>query len=160
MSERPTPRVLVRLGELQGRRPWLLVVIAVLTLVPAVLSALGLGFKADFAELLPDNKDSVKELRRVSARLKGASTLTVVAQIDDGKNALALQKFVDRLVPRLVAMGPDSVGAVDYGVHGTHEFFEKHQLWYADLADLKKAYDRIVERYDWEIAKTASQLLD
>ena len=160
MKERPTPRVLVRLGELQARKPWLFVLIAVLSVIPAGIASAGLGFKADFAELLPDNKPSVIEMRRVSERLPGASTLTVVAQIDDTLNRSSLERFVDALVPKLQRMGPEWVGAVDYGVQATRRFFEEEKLYYADLEDLRKAHTEIIERYDYEVAKAQDTLID
>ncbi|GMV14347.1 MAG: MMPL family transporter [Polyangiaceae bacterium] len=153
----PTP--LQRLGQLQAKRPWLFIVLALVSLLPAGLSAKGLGFKADFAELLPDNKPSVIEMRRVSARLAGASTLSIIAQVPQA-NPEGLKRFVDQLVPRLVALGPERVGAVDYGVQDAQAFFEKNKLFYAAYDDLKKAHDEVVERYDYEIAKKQGTLLD
>ncbi|MBK8998482.1 MAG: MMPL family transporter [Myxococcales bacterium] len=153
----PTP--LKRLGELQAKRPWLFIVLALVSLLPAGLSAKGLGFKADFAELLPDNKPSVIEMRRVSARLAGASTLSIIAQVPQA-NPEALKRFVDQLVPQLVALGPERVGAVDFGVQDAQAFFEKNKLFYAAYDDLKKAHDEVVERYDYEIAKKQGTLLD
>src|SRR6185503_12396956 len=78
--ERRLPRWLALAAELQARRPWLLVIVAVLTLLPATLASLQLfhDFRPDFSELLPDNKESVIELRRVSKRLAGSSTLSIV----------------------------------------------------------------------------------
>ena len=106
-NEHRLPGVLARLGSLQVRYPWAFVVVAFISLLPAAWAASKLGFRADFSELLPDNKDSVVEMRRVSQRLAGASTLTVVAQIDDGRDPVALEHFVDDLVPRLGALGPE-----------------------------------------------------
>ncbi|MGC4091872.1 MAG: MMPL family transporter [Polyangiaceae bacterium] len=63
-------------------------------------------------------------------------------------------------MPELRALGPDYVGAVDFGVRDTQRFFESQKLLYADLGDLQRAHDRIVERYDWEVAKAQGSLLD
>jgi predicted RND superfamily exporter protein len=131
MSERNIPPVLARLGELQSRYPWHFLGIALLTLIPAlyaIFGAGGLGFKSSFNELLPDNKDSVIEARRVGERLTGAATLTVVAETRAGSHPEALKKFVHALVPKLEALGPDKVGAVDYGVHATRDFFENNKV--------------------------------
>jgi uncharacterized protein len=160
MGERPPPRLLVKLGELQAARPWLFVVIALLSLIPAAFAAAGLGFKADFAELLPDNKPSVIEMRRVADRLPGASTLTVVAQIEDTLHRRSLERFVDALVPKLKAMGPEWVGAVDYGVQDARRFFDQNKLLYADLADLKQAHQEVLDRYDYEVGKAQGTLID
>ena len=140
-----------RLGERQARRPWLFIAIALLSLVPAAWSAKRVGFKADFAELLPDNKPSVIEMHRVSKRLAGASTLSIVAEVPKS-NPEALKRFVDQVVPRLKALGPDRVGAVDFGVQDAQAFFEKNKLFYAQYDDLKKAHDEVVERYDYELS--------
>jgi uncharacterized protein len=169
MSAKKTPQMLVRLGELQALYPWRFVIVALLSLIPAIFAIVGLkplgfaglGFKSDFSELLPDNRDSVIEMRRVSKRLSGSSTLTVVIEIKDGKNKKSLEKFVDNLVPKLKGMGPEWVGAVDYGVHDTRAFFEDKQLYFVAFEDLKKAHDDIAARYDYEVSKQAGwNLLD
>ncbi len=159
-AQHEMPHVLKRLARLQALRPWTLIIVAILTLFPCALATSRLGFKSEFAELLPDNKDSVIEMRRVAKRLPGASTLSLLVQIKDGTHRMAMRAFADALVPRLQALGPDWVGAVDFGVKDTRKFFESHELLYADLDELKKAHDRIVERYDWEVAKADGTLLD
>src|SRR5664280_1424367 len=159
-TEREMPKALARLARMQARWPWHFIVLALLTILPAAWATLQLGFKPDFAELLPDNKDSVIEMRRVSKRLPGASTLSLVAQINDGSHRMAVRAFVDALVPKLQAMGPKWVGSVDFGVQDTQRFFESHSLLYADLNKLQKAHDQIVERYDWEVAKADGTLVD
>ncbi len=162
MSSKPEaiPSLLARLAALQARLPWHFVVLALLTLVPAAWSTSRLGFRPDFAELLPDNKDSVIVMRKNAKRLAGASTLSLVVQIDDGSRRQSLRTFVDTLVPKLRALGPDWVGSVDYGVKETQQFFDENKLLYAKLDDLQRAHDRIVERYDWEVAKAQDTLLE
>ena len=159
-AEREMPKVLARLALMQARWPWHFIIFAILTLIPATLATLKLGFKSDFAELLPDNKDSVIEMRRVSKHLAGASTLSVVAQINDGSHRKAVREFIDVLVPKLQALGPKWVGAIDYGTQDTQKFFESHALQYADIGKLTKLHDQIVERYDWEVAKADGSLID
>ena len=163
MNDRRFPLLLARLGNLQASYPWHFIALAILSLLPAlwgIFGGGGLGFKSDFAELLPDDKDSVIEARKVADRLPGASTLTVVAEIQDGSNRKSLERFVDALVPRLRALGPDKVGIVDYGVQDTRAFFEDHKLLFANIEDLRKAHDDVLERYDYEIAKASDALLD
>jgi len=163
MSERQIPPLLKRLGELQARYPWHFIVIALLTLIPAtyaIVGAGGLGFKSSFSELLPDNKDSVIEARRVSDRLAGAATLTVVAETRAGSNPEALKGFVDALVPRLEDLGKEKVGAVDYGVKDTRDFFAKNKALYADIEDLRNAHDEVMQRYDYEVAKVRGDFVD
>ncbi|HNS99542.1 MAG TPA: MMPL family transporter [Polyangiaceae bacterium] len=163
MSERNIPPILRRLGQLQADHPWRFLAIAFLSLLPAlygIFGAGGLGFKSSFDELLPDNKDSVIEARRVGERLAGASTLTVVAETRAHPNPEALKRFVDALVPKLEALGPDKVGAVDFGVKKTQEFFDHNKVLYAQLEDIQKAHDELISRYDYEVAKARGDFID
>jgi predicted RND superfamily exporter protein len=160
--ERHLPRWLAFLAELQARRPWLLVVLALLTLVPAGFASNQLfhDLRMDFSELLPDNKESVIEMRRVSKRLAGASTLSIALSTSSQGKQKELEACVDALVPELYGLGPEWVGAVDSGVKETRRFFDENAAFYASLDDLKKAHARILERYDWEVSKQQGSLLD
>ncbi|HRI72341.1 MAG TPA: hypothetical protein PK156_49240, partial [Polyangium sp.] len=160
MTDHPPSKFLVSLSQVQARRPFLVLLIALLTLIPSAYFALHLGFKPDFSELLPDHKDSVVEMRRVSKRLPGVTTLTVTAEIADGKNEAALVKFVDTLVPKLEALGEPWVDRIEWGSHDTKKFFDKNKLLFAKLEDLQKARDEVVERYEYEVQKQAGMLLD
>lgn len=145
-------RVLVWLARHQVQRPWWVVAVTALTLVPAALAASRLTLETSFAELLPDTKPSVVEMRRTQKRLSGTSTLTVVAE---GNSTSALKKFVDALSPRIRELGPSLVAHVDDGNRVARAFFEKHQHLYAPLADLEELHDEIIERYDWEVTRQA-----
>lgn len=160
MTDRPPSRFLVSLAQVQSRRPFLVLLIALVTLIPSLFFTLRLGFKPDFAELLPDHKDSVVEMRRVSKRLPGITSLTVTAEIADGKNEAALVQFVDTLVPKLEALGQPWVERVEWGSHDTKKFFDHNKLLFAKLEDLQKARDEVVERYEYEVQKQAGMLLD
>ncbi len=159
-SQHRLPGWLARVARLQAQRPWLLVLLAALSLVPAAFATSQLGFKADFAELLPDHKDSVVEMHRVSKRLAGSSTLSVVLSIADGSKRASLEAGIDALVPPLQALGKEWVGAVDFGVRDAQHFFEQNSLLYASLDELKRAHTQITERYAWEISKQQGTLLD
>lgn len=154
------PGWLMALARLQATRPWHLIALAVLTLLPSAWATSRLGLKLDLAELLPDSKESVIEMRRVSQRLAGSSTLSLIVRSDQPGKQRALEATVDALVPELYGLGKEWVGAVDYGVKDARRFFEENALLYAGLGDLKQARDRIVERYDWEVAKQQGSLLD
>jgi len=160
MHERTSPRPLRALGRFQARRPFLVLLLALLSLLPAGFFATKIGFRPDFSELLPDNKDSVIEMRRVSARLSGITTLTVTAEITDGKNEAALRAFVDAIVPKLGALGPPWVEQVDWSSQETKKFFEANKLLFAELSDLQKARDEVVARYEYEVQKETGVLLD
>jgi len=159
-SERRLPGWLAALSALQNRRPWLLVVVAALSLLPAAWFARRLELRLDLSELLPDSKESVIEMRRVSKRLAGSATLSIIVRTSQPGKQRELEACVDALVPALYGLGKDWVGAVDYGVKDARQFFDENALFYANLADLQKARDRIVERYDWEVSKQQGSLLD
>ncbi len=146
----PPQRALAGLARLQVDRPGLVVLLVLLLTLPAALAASGLGLKTDFAELLPDNKPSVVEMRRVSSHLASTATLTIVAE---GNDTAALRSFVDQAAPKLRALGPEWVGAVDDGVQDAQRFLDENKLLYASYDDIKKLHDEVLERYDEEVGK-------
>ena len=150
LSSRTRNLVLDRVTHLQVRYPWVMIVIVLLITIPSILAARGLGLKTDFAQLLPQNKPSVIEMRRVSKHLSSASTLTIVAE---GRNPDALKKFVDQAAPRIRALGKEWVGAVDDGVKDTRTFLESNKFLYAPHDDIKKLHDEVIERYEYEVGK-------
>jgi uncharacterized protein len=150
MRKSPLQPLLMKLADWQIQRPWTVVLLVFVSLIPAAWAASRLELKTAFSELLPDSKPSVIELRRVNKRLAGLSTLTVVAQ---GHDKEALEKFVDAASPRILALGPKYVASVDDGNRAVQNFFEKYKYLYASLDDLKKLRDDVVARYDYEVGK-------
>jgi len=148
-----------RLIELQIGRPWVIVALALLTALPAFFAARRLGLKTDFSELLPENKPSVVEMRRVSQKLTSASTLTIVAEVTS-PNPGALKAFADAVAPRIAALGPEWVGGVDAGNQEARAFFDRNKLLYAPLDKLKKLHDDLRERYDYEVHERLGDNLD
>lgn len=145
------------------RYPWLFLLVAALSLVPALYGIFGnggLGFRPNFSELLPDNKDSVIEARRVAKRMAGVSTLTIVAQITDGHHPDALKDFVQALVPALNKLGPEKIGSIDYNITETKQFFERNKVMYANINDVRELHDEVLDRYDYEIAKARGDYVD
>jgi hypothetical protein len=144
--------LLVRLGELQLRRPWWVILLVFSTLLPAGRAASKLTLRTSFTELLPDSKPSVVEMRRVSERLPGNATLTLVAE---GEKTEALETFVDHVVPKILALGPNLVVGVDDGPRRLQQFFRDHEGLYASLDDLTSMHDEIVESYDAQVSKAS-----
>ncbi len=140
---------LVQLGKLQIRRPASVVILMLLTLLPAGWAASRLTLRTAFSELLPDSKPSVIEMRRVQSRLSGTSTLTVVAEASGPE---PLKRFVDAASPKIAALGPEFVGGIDDGPRRLHAFFEEHKHLYASLEDLRQLRDDVVEAYDAQVA--------
>lgn len=141
-------RVFARYVELQVRRPFLFIAFAALLAIPSIWLARGLELRTGFESLLPENKPSVLELDRVSARTAGTSTLAIVI---DGEDKKALQQFSDALVPALRELGPEWVGRAENGVHAEQEFLRARQALFLSLDEVQRLHDRIEERYDYEV---------
>jgi uncharacterized protein len=150
-------RSLERLAALQAKRPVLVIVLAALTAVPAFLCARELELRTGFDELLPNKQPSVLELRRVSERLPGISTLAVTAE---SKNTELLKDFIDEVTPEIRKLPADLVSGVEGGTREAQDFFERHQHLYADLGDLATLRDDVVGRYDWEVGNQLGTNID
>jgi predicted RND superfamily exporter protein len=151
--ENPQPpnafaRLLSRLIAWQVERPWSVLGIALLLVIPSILLARGLGLRTGFESLLPENKASVQELKRVGARTAGVSTFIIVA---DGKDGVALRRFGDALLPKLRALGPEWVGTAENGVQAEQEFLRQRQALFLSYEKVKELHDRIEDRYDFEV---------
>lgn len=153
----PLQRLLLRLLSLQLTRPGIVLLVALLTLIPAGLAISGLRVRTAFGELLPENKPSVVELRRVNERLASASTLVVVGE---SQNTELLKRFVDELTPALRKLPPDLVASVDPGPMAAQRFFEAHKHLYAPLDRIEEIHEQVVGRYDEEVARRMGTSLD
>ena len=128
----------------------MVVLLVLLTLIPTGLLAARLSIRTAFSELLPDDKRSVIEMRHISERLTSSSTLSVVAQ---SENVAGLKQFVDALAPEIRKLDPKLVTSVEDGTRDVQEFFRAHKHLYAELEDLQKIHDDVVDRYDYEVQK-------
>jgi uncharacterized protein len=144
--------LVLRIVDLQTRRPLLVIALALLSLLPSLWLVSGLELRNSFGELLPDDKPSVIELRRVNKRLPSASTLTVVGE---SQNTELLKRFVDEMAPKLRALPRDLVTAVDAGPREAQRFFEANKHLYAPLKDIEKLHDEVLQSYDDAVAKEA-----
>ena len=150
-------RVLTRLVTVQVARPYVILILALLSIVPAAALVRRLEVKTGFSELLPDDTPSVVEMRRVSGRLSSMSLLAVTAE---SKDTALLKRFVDELVPKLRSLPPGLVAGVEEGPREAEKFFEQNKHLYAGLDELKTLHDKILARYDWEVARKTDTLLD
>jgi predicted RND superfamily exporter protein len=130
------------------RHPWRFLALALFLTAPAVYLARQLELHTGFDALLPENKPSVIELKRVASRTAGVSTLAVVI---DGNDPAAMQRFSDALLPKLRALGPDWIGTAENGVHAEREFMKERQALYLPLTKVQEIHQRIEERYQKEI---------
>jgi len=150
-------RMLTRLAKLQVARPYLILALALLSALPAGALVRRLEVKTGFSELLPDDTPSVVEMRRVSSRLSSMSLLAVTAE---SKDTALLKRFVDELVPKLRQLPPDLIASVEDGPREAEKFFGQNKHLYAGLDELKELHEKILSRYDWEVAPATHSLQD
>lgn len=150
-------RWLAALTQFQYRKPHVILLMALASLVPAALLARGLELRTGFGELLPDTSPSVIEHRRVADRLAGQSSLAVTAESTDTE---LLKRFVDDLTPKLRALPSEWVTGVDDGPRDVTRFFEDNKFLYANTADVQKLRDDVVDRYEWEVSKQLGTNVD
>src|SRR6187455_493982 len=117
-------RLLVTLATLQVRRPLLVVLVALCSVVPSAWLASGLEVRTGFGELLPDTSPSVVEHRKVSTRLASQSTLAVTAE---AKDTAVLRRFLVEITPKLRELPKEWVSSVDNGPREATQFFEQHK---------------------------------
>src|SRR6478736_5268816 len=150
-------RMLRRLVAAQATRPFVMLALALISTLPSAAFGRHLKVKTGCSEVLPDDTPSVVEMRRVSGRLSSMSILAVVAQ---SKDTALLKRFVDELVPKLRKLPPNLIGGVEDGPREAEKFFEQNKHLYAGLDELKDLHDKILSRYDWEVARATDTLID
>ena len=141
-------RFIVRLVSVQVRRPWTFIITAALLAIPSLYLSRQLDLKTGFDALLPENKPSVIELKRVSKRTAGVANLAIVV---DGTDKIALQRFSDALLPPLRELGPEWVGTAENGVRAEQEFLKKRQALYLPLTKIQEIHDRVEESFQAEV---------
>jgi predicted RND superfamily exporter protein len=157
MKYRSVTQGLRSLGSLQVRSPWWpLLVGAVLTVIGALL-ATRLELRTRFDQLLPDHQASVVELRRLSERTGGQSSVYVLLE---GTDTQRLRAVGDELVPRLRALGPPIVTSAEDGVQNARAFLESRSGLFAGLPELQKLHDDVEARWQWEVGQQTGSNLD
>ena len=144
-----------RITVLQAKRPMLVVLLALLTILPAWGLARNLELRTGFGELLPEKQPSVLELRRSAERLPSMSTLAVTAESQDTE---LLKRFMVELTPELRKL--PMVTDVETGPRDVQEFFSEHKYLYAELKDIEQLHEDVTARYDWEVGKKLGTNLD
>jgi uncharacterized protein len=118
------------------------VVIVGLAVVTAVSVALvsRLELKADFIELLPQDYQSVSDLRRIVERVGGFGNLSVAIESADVK---ASEHFADDLAVILERDFSDRLRYVDYKVDAIKRFHSANAPLFMERGDLETIRDRI-----------------
>ena len=146
-------RLIRALIDWQVVRPVAFLLFAAVVSIPAAILAWRLELHTGFDSLLPENKPSVIELKRVAERTAGVSTLAVVI---DGTDKIALEHLADALVGPLRALGPEWVGTAENGIHAEREFMSQRKALYLPIQKVRELHRRIEERYAYEIYGSAT----
>jgi predicted RND superfamily exporter protein len=124
--------------------------VAVLLTVLAGISASRFTIKTDFAELLPQDEPSIKDLEKAKQRKGGLSSMFVAVT---GKDIEANRRLIDDLVSRYRQMPEEYIHNLKYDINQEKAFYEKHKHLYADTADLEEIYRRLSDKIRYERIK-------
>jgi predicted RND superfamily exporter protein len=114
-----------------------------LSLVLAVISgyvASGLPLRSEFSNLLPPDRQSVRDLNSLKSRIRTFGTIFVVV---DGETPEASAKAADLVRPRLRAIDKDLISRVLDDDADTRAYFWKNRFLFVSLADLKDAVETL-----------------
>src|SRR6185295_4044586 len=146
-------RILLRLAAWQLRSPWTVLLIGlVLTIIGAEL-ARGLELRTRFDQLLPDDQPSVLELKRLSERTAGSSSIFVVLEGGDRDSLRALGA---KLLPPLRAIGAPWVVSAEDGVQVARDFLLPRSGLFASADDLRKLNQELDSQRKKAVGKALS----
>jgi predicted RND superfamily exporter protein len=133
------------------KRHLLVLLVAVLATALAGISASRFTIKTDFAQLLPQDEPSIKDLEKAKQRKGGLSNMLVVVTGDDIQ---ANRRLIDDLADHFKKnLSEEFLVYIRYNLKAEKEFYEKHKHLYADLGDLKEIYRRLSDKIRYERIK-------
>jgi predicted RND superfamily exporter protein len=150
---------LEKLADFQTRRPFVILLLAVVISIVSLFFVRNLGLDSRFIALLPESSPSVQDLEEVRDRVRGLSALTVAVQ-SPSKDVDAMRRFIEDLVKLLEELPPDEVGVIDWNVGAYDEFVREHKHLYASLDLLERLLDALDERHDRERLKNNPLWID
>lgn len=150
-------RLMDRLADVQVHKPWipLLAVMALSALFGWLASHLELRTRYD--QLLPESQPSVIELKRVEKRTNVAQTVMVLLEGDD---PATLEQMGDAIVPKLEALGPETVSSAEDGIQAARQFLQPRAGFFVDKDDLLKTQADVDARWDWEVQHASGFAID
>jgi predicted RND superfamily exporter protein len=152
--------VLQRLLSLQVKRPAIPLGIALLLTVIAAAYALRLHVQTGFESLLPESRDSVKELKRVTSLTNGVSTVYVVVEGGPKTPVSALRQAADALVPVLQKVGEPYVATAESGVHEAVKYLGPRSGLYLTREKLEALEADIQSRYSRAVSQATGLFIE
>lgn len=154
-------RMIGALVDLSGRRPWLVIGLAIAAMAGLWTYASRLELRTELRELLPSDSPAFMAYERQARRVDGGAQLIVIAESPDrGAN----ERFIDALTEQLEeplrqraacqaacaddacrrACGQESViRYVESGTKEVRRFFDENKWLYASVGELEKADEAI-----------------
>lgn len=149
MSDRPAdpPRTAAqRYVAWLARHAWPVVLIAALVLAASgYLAAFHLPLRADFSHLLPQDAQSVKDLRRLEARIAAQDSVLVLVTSPDPELTATI---AEDLAARIRALPPALVQRVESDDAETRAFLRAHRHLFVPYDDLVAARDALDARIE------------
>ena len=136
-------RMFSRWAHIVHCHPWMIIIVAFTIAGTGGYLASNIAIKSDFASLLPDNAQSVKDLRAISDRMGGMGTLILEV---DGEDLKAMQRFADVVVGKLKTYPKEEIRFIDYKIDRQKAFFEKNKFLYVKQEELEDMRDKLKER--------------
>ena len=149
--------LMIRWAKIAYAHPWKIVLVALLISIAGGYLTTKLSINSDFAMLLPEDAQSVKDLKAISKRMGALGTLIVQIQGDDFK---AMKRLVDDLVVRLKAYPPSQIRFIDYKVNEHKKFFNKNKFLYVKIKELEKFKQELKKRIATEKMKATGFFVD
>lgn len=146
-------RVLGRVSHFSARRPGVALGLALLLTALAIPGAQRLRLDTDLARLLPEQFQSVRDLKVLEARAGAVGYVVVVLE---GGDAEARRAHARHLAPRIAAL--PSVRYVDF--ERPVGWFEEHAPYFLAVDDLQTIAARLDARAAWEKRTNNPMYLD
>ena len=150
-------RTLLRLAAWQLRSPWTVLLIGLAFVVTGGWLARGLELRTRFDQLLPDDQPSVLELKRLSERTAGSSSIFVLLE---GPDRDTLRSLGARLLPPLRSIGAPWVVSAEDGVQVARDFLLPRSGLFASVEDLQKLNKELDTQRKKAVGKALSLGLD
>ncbi len=144
----------------QLARPALFLGLSALLTAASAMVASTLRVQTGFESLLPESRDSVKELRRVASRTQGMSTVYVVLEGGEGTSTAQLREAANALVGPLKAIGEPAVVSVETGVHDAIRFLEPRAGLFVPLERLERVADELEQSYARAVAAATGLFIE
>lgn len=150
-------KLMNRWAQFVFKYPFLIIIVAFTIAAGGGYLTTNMGIRSDFAELLPENAQSVIDLKEISGRMGSMGTLIIQVEADDLK---AMQRFADDLSDKLRKFPPDTLKFVDHKIDKQKDFFESNKFLYLSVQELSDLRDEMNDRISKEKLKATGMYLD